>query len=140
MHSASWHKSCHLKYSKSKLKLSKANKGGHTFESDQAINGKRQAIAIDVCIFCDKGCEEGSLHQTLTFDADTNMCSTVTELHVVLVGSEVSFGVFKNRYRSHVRKTYHQMLDGDEILNESRAFMELTIYIERAVASGTLLF
>ena len=45
-----------------------------------------------------------------------------------------------NRYRNYVRKTCHQMLDGDEILNESRALMELTTYIERAVASETLLF
>ena len=31
------------------------------------------------------------------------------------------------------------MLDGDDILNESRAFMELTTGIEREVVSGTLL-
>ena len=80
MHSASWHKSCHLKYSNSKL--SKAKKRGNTCESGQERKrGKRQAMTVDKCIFCDKGCEESSLHQVLTFDADTNICSMVTELH-----------------------------------------------------------
>ena len=50
------------------------------------------------------------------------------------------FGEAEKQDRSHVRKTCHQMLDADEKLNESRAFMELTTYIERAVVSGTLLF
>ena len=38
-------------------------------------------MAIVECIFYDKGCEEGSHHQVLTFDEDTNICSMVTKLH-----------------------------------------------------------
>ncbi len=37
-------------------------------------------IAINTCLFCEKGCEEAGLHQVLTFDADTNICAMVTEL------------------------------------------------------------
>ena len=41
---------------------------------------KRQANTIDTCMLCDKGCEEGSLHQVQTFDADTSIRAIVTEL------------------------------------------------------------
>ncbi len=37
-------------------------------------------IAINTCLFCEKGCEEAGLHQVLTFDADTNIRAMVTEL------------------------------------------------------------
>ena len=41
---------------------------------------KRQAIDMDVCLFCQKGNEEDDLHQVLTFDADTNIQTMITEL------------------------------------------------------------
>jgi len=46
----------------------------------------------------------------------------------------------RNSYRSHTRKSSPQHQNIDEKLNESRAFVELTNYIEKAVDSGTLLF
>ncbi len=46
----------------------------------------------------------------------------------------------RNRYRSHLRKSSHQLQGINEKLNESRALWELTSYIEKAVNSGTLLF
>ncbi len=46
----------------------------------------------------------------------------------------------RNRYRSHLRKSSHQLQGINEKLNESRALLELTSYIEKAVNSGTLLF
>ena len=49
-------------------------------------------------------------------------------------------GESENWYRSHVRKSSQQTRDTNENLNESRAFVELTNYIEQAVDSGTLLF
>ena len=41
---------------------------------------KRQAIEMDVCLFCQKGDEEDDLHQVLTFDADTNIRTMIAEL------------------------------------------------------------
>ena len=38
---------------------------------------KHQAISF---MFCEKGCEESSLHQVLTFDTDTNKRTMLTEL------------------------------------------------------------
>jgi len=50
------------------------------FDPDKKPCSKRQAIANENCMFCKKGCEEHSLHQILTFDANTNICTLVTEL------------------------------------------------------------
>ena len=41
---------------------------------------KQQAIEIDICLFCQKGDEEDSLHQVLTFDADRNIQTMIAEL------------------------------------------------------------
>ena len=35
---------------------------------------------IKICMFCEKGLEEGDLHQILTFDADANIREMLTEL------------------------------------------------------------
>ncbi len=47
---------------------------------------------------------------------------------------------FRNRYRSHIRKSSLEPERINEKVNESRVFVELTSYIESAVCSGTILF
>ena len=104
----------------------------------------------------DKGCEEGSLHQILTFDADTSIRAIVTELqdtHLLakvsdigdLIAKEAKYHLkclvnLRNRYRSYVRKSSQLTQDIDEKFNESRAFVELSSYIEKAVNSSNVLF
>ena len=111
---------------------------------------------IDTCMLCDKGCEEGSLHQVLTFDADTSIRAIVTELHDThllakvsdigdLIAKEAKYHLkclvnLRNRYRSYVRMSSQLTQDIDEKFNESRAFVELSSYIEKAVNSGNVLF
>ena len=80
MHNASWHKSCHLKYNNSKLAKAKKRSACISDHDPERKRCKRQANTIDNCMFCEKGCEESSLHQVLTFDADTNIRAMVTEL------------------------------------------------------------
>ena len=116
---------------------------------------KRQAIEMDVCLFCQKGDEEDDLHQVLTFDADTNIRTMIAELQDTTLLSQIDGGdliaketkyhlkclvSLRNRFRSLARKSSQQHQNIDEKLNESRVFVELTNYIEKAVDFGTLLF
>ena len=115
---------------------------------------KRQAIEIDVCLFCQKG-DEDDLYQVLTFDADRNIRIMIAELQDTtllsqidggdLIAKEIKYHLkclvsLRNRFRSHARKSSQQHQNMDEKLNESRVFVELTNYIEKGVDPGTLLF
>lgn len=66
MNSASWHKSCHLKFNNTKL--ARAKKGAPL----KIMNVSRRPINAFTCLFCEKGQEEGDLHLVSTFDADEN--------------------------------------------------------------------
>ena len=82
VHCASWHKSCPLKYNNDKLM--KAIKRDGTLRDDLEEDRrsiKRHAINIQNCLFCEKGEQEGELHQILTLDADSNVWTMVTELN-----------------------------------------------------------
>ena len=156
-HQASWHKSCYLKYNNTKLAQAKKRRGG-TDNSEMKPPRKRQAVQVDNCLFCEKGQEEGELHQILTFDADSNVRTMITELQDTqllaridggdLIAKEMKYHLkclttLRNRYRSHVRKLNQgeeKIIKDEERMNESRVFVELASYIEKAVDSGTLLF
>ena len=47
---------------------------------------------MDVCLFCQKGNEEDDLHQVLTFDADTNIRTMITELKDTILLSRIDGG------------------------------------------------
>ena len=79
-HHASWHKSCYLKYNNSKLTQVKKWEGNNTNNSEIRSPRKHKAVQVDNCLFCEKGQEEGELHQILTFDADSNIRTIITEL------------------------------------------------------------
>ena len=157
MHNVSWHKSCYLKYNNSKLAKACKRKSTWSEDGPERKRSKRQATTINSCMFCEKGSEESCLHQVLTFDADTSIRAMVTELQDTrllakisdvgdLIAREAKYHLkclmnLRNRYRSHIRKSSQLTQEiSDEKLNESRAFMELTSYIEKAVDCGTLLF
>ena len=104
---------------------------------------------------CERGIEEGELHQVLTFDTDTNIRTMITELQDTellaridggdLIAKELKYHLnclvnLRNRYRGHIRKLKQEPVTTNDKLNESRAFVELTSYIERTVDSGTLIF
>ena len=79
-HSASWHKSCCLKYNNSKLATAKKRVIFQVQDSERSRPLKRQALNISNCLFCEKGQEDGDLHLVSTFDADANIRSMITEL------------------------------------------------------------
>ena len=81
-HSASWHKSCHLKFSNSKLSKAVRKKDGQSDEPEQKRPTKCQAFDLQECLFCgEKGKESGVLHAVSTFDADKNIRTMITELN-----------------------------------------------------------
>ena len=122
-HHAFWHKSCHLKYSGSRLTRTKKRKTDHNEESGR-MPTKRQALNINNCMFCEMESEEGDpLHQVLTFDADANIRDMVTELQDTkllaqigtedLIAKEAKYHLkclvkVRNRYRSYQRKNEEQ--------------------------------
>ena len=116
---------------------------------------KRQALNISNCLFCEKGQEDGDLHLVSTFDADVNIRSTITELQDTqllarieggnLIAKDAKYHLkclvsLRNRYRICIRRSLLEPDRTSEKLNESRVYVELTSYIEKAVYSGTLLF
>ncbi|CAG9822112.1 unnamed protein product [Phaedon cochleariae] len=152
-HSASWHKSCHLKFNNSKL--AKAIKRQQTGVCQNPSPSKRVTLEVDCCLFCKKGKDEGLLHQVSTFDTDSNIRSMITELNDTqlltriiggdLIAKEAKYHLaclvhLRNRYRSLTRKANLQDENTDEKLNECRSFVELSSYIRTSVKSGILLF
>ena len=89
------------------------------------------------------------------FDADHNIRAMITELGETklmtrmvggdLIASEAKYHLqclvkLRNQYRSLSRKLNQNSENTDEKMNESRAFIELTNYIKKAVESGINLF
>ena len=80
-HSASWHKSCRLKYNNSKLVRAKKRLISQVQDPERSRPMKRQALNISNCLFCEKEQEDGDLYLVSTFDADANIRSMITELY-----------------------------------------------------------
>ena len=154
-HHAPWHKSCHLKYSTSKLTRAKKRKAD--CNEPERMPRKRQAMNFANCLFCDKGSAVGDLRQIVTFDADASIRDMVVALQDTqifakidgsdLIAKEVKYHLkclisLKNRYtcRSHKRKHVHEPNNVQVYMNESRVFVELTNYMKTAVESGSLPF
>ena len=73
------------------LKAKNKKRSACTSDHDpERKRSKRQANCIDNCMFCEKGYEESSLHQVLTFDADTNIHTMVTELQDTHLSAKIS--------------------------------------------------
>ena len=71
-HSASWQKSCHLKFND--IKLAKAKKKrDHTPTDEQKRPKKRKALDVQGCFFCEKSGEEDVLHEVSTFDSGIHL-------------------------------------------------------------------
>lgn len=154
-HSASWHKSCHLKFNNSKLAKAMRKRERRPDRSEEKRPTKRQALNIEQCFFCTKGEEEAVLHAVSTFDADKNIRTMITELNDAQLMTRIVGGdlmamdakyhltclvKLRNRYRTLTRKASQTPENTDQKMNESRAFVELTSYVEKSVDSGTLLF
>ena len=65
---ASWHKSCHSNFNKTKLERArKAEKRSHSPDIKERRLSKRQAFDAEKCVLCLKGVQEGVLHEVQMF-------------------------------------------------------------------------
>ena len=55
-----------------------------------SFESKRQALDIEKCFFCEKGHDEGDLHQVSTFDTDASLRHMITELLDIIVGDLIA--------------------------------------------------
>jgi len=108
-----------------------------------------------VCIFCNRDSEE-ILHDFTSLEVhnkirdmakelgDFELLSRISGGDLVAIEAQYHIGCltkFRNNYRSLKRK--EENVDDDslnEMMNESRAFVELTTYVEKSVEEGKLLF
>ena len=138
-HSASWHKSCHLKLNNSKLARAQQKKE-HIPDDERKRPSKRKALDVQQCFFCEKGEEENDLHEVSTFDADTSIRDMITEINETMlmtriVGSDLMaveakyhltcLTKLRNQHRSFTRVSIQVPENIDEKMNESRAFVEI---------------
>ena len=155
---ASWHKSCRLKFSTSKLEKAKERQSAkRKRETEEEESGQvRQASKNNkVCIFCKKDSDE-ILHDFTSMAVDKKIRDMAKELEDFELLSRISGGdlvaieaqyhigcltKFRNSHRSLKRKEDNMDEDSlNEMMNESRAFVELTTYIETCVEEGKMLF
>ena len=160
---ASWHKSCRLKFTTSKLEKAKerqsAKRKRETEEEESGTrrNSKRRQASKnnEVCIFCKKDSDE-ILHEFTSLAVDKKIRDMAKELEDFELLSRISGGdlvaieaqyhigcltKFRNSHRSLKRKEDNMDEDSlNEMMNESRAFVELTTYIETSVEEGKMLF
>ena len=117
---AVWHKSCHLKFNKERLKRAskKRSKGDITkCGNDGMKRYKHCSIDKMSCLFCQR--KDGHLHEFRTLDADETVRHTATELQEAEIISRMEGGdlvaidakyhlqcltEIRNRYRSLVRQ------------------------------------
>ena len=133
-HSASWHKSYHLKFNNSKLSKAIRKKDGQSDEPEQRQSTKHQALDLQKCLFCgEEGKESDVLHAESTFDADKNILAMITELDDAqllkrIVGGDLM--AMEAKYHltklQNTRKTNQTPELTDQRMNESRVFVELT--------------
>ena len=151
--SASWHKSCYLKYNNATL--ARAKKKHSPDKSGGEKRMKRNAMDIEKCFLCDDGIDQGVLHEVSTFDTDKNIRTMITELNDTTLMTRIVGGdlmameakyhraclvQLRNRHRSLTRRSGQPPENIDEKMNESRAFLELKKYIEKSLDSDVLLF
>lgn len=153
---AVWHKTCHIKFSNSKLErvLAKKRKSEEVSDDDRRKSKRIQLPDLkEVCIFCGK--DDGDLHQVTTLGVDENVRMMATELQDTVLLAKLAGGdmiateckyhrkcmtSLKNCYNSVLRKkNVDHFTDNDQIA-EGRAFTELVSYMESSVETGINIF
>ncbi|KAJ7381361.1 hypothetical protein OS493_001489 [Desmophyllum pertusum] len=159
---ASWHKSCHLQFSTSKLNKTKERaarkreKAQAQPEDEEVRASKTPRLSShnkENCILCGQG---GQLHEVTTFATDEKLRHIITELQdttllpkisgVDLMAAEAKYHFkcmtdLRNRYRGHISRKRQESCEKEyEKIKESQAFIELIEYIERSVDNDKLLF
>ena len=152
---ASWHHSCHQKFTQSRLnrarkKKRKSNEGAISIKHSkrQSLESKSESCILCTCVTPEK------MHEYSTKEADLNLRTMAIELDDTELLGRISGGDcvaieakyhffcltdYRNRYRSSVREK-NRVIDTDYERAKARAFVELVSYIEGALEDGTYLF
>ena len=160
---ASWHKSCHLQFSSSKLKkakerIARKRKMEQAEQDDEEVQAQKTRRLSsrhnkEDCILRGKG---GQLHEVSTYATDKKLRQMITELQdstllpkvsgVELMAADAKYHLkcmtdLRNRYRRHTSSKRQESCEKDEEkVKESQAFIELLEYIETSVENGKLMF
>ena len=145
---ASWHNSCHLKFSNSKLERARNKRKSDVYQDETSTRVKRQFLSRAVCLFCG---ETGDLHEVMTREVDEKVRKMVTDLqdsallkHIAggdMIAIEAKYHKkcitnLTNRHRAFLRQIQDcQSGEGDK-KNEARAFVELISFMESCVDDG----
>lgn len=94
-HSAKWHKSCHAKFTKSKLERAEKRHSEKTCSgSSKKFTRKtaQQKGTKDVCFFCEKDDTGGTLHEAATFGLNQKVVKCATVLQDQRLLAKISAG------------------------------------------------
>lgn len=153
---ASWHRSCHQKFNKSKLErqITKKRKNEKSSEEPEVRRSKRD-LSFDiktVCIFCEDATSH-KLHAFTTFSAEQSLREMATMMQDTKLLAKMSGGdlvaleakyhltcltKYRNSYRSYNRRSTQTTSEQDRV--NARAFVELVSHIENAVEDGQHIF
>ncbi|KAG1666280.1 putative aldolase class 2 protein [Nymphon striatum] len=157
---AKWHKSCHIKFARSKLqraqKQIEVKQKCEEEVSGEGRQSKRQSIGNpnqEACIFCLT--VSGKMHRCSTMNLDHELRRWATELNDTALLARISGGdlvaieakyhydclsLYKNRHRSAQRASHSYAATNESRLQEARAFAEFVSYIECSVENGNYIF
>ena len=147
---AKWHKSCHLKFSSSKLTRVETRQKRKltecTSNDDQRRSKRHLPASEECCLFCSLKSGD-KLHQRTTMELDHDLRKMAQDLHDTSLIAKLSAGdlivieakyhynclsAYKNHYRSFIR-LQHSNVKCEERQLLARAFAELVCYIENKI-------
>ena len=163
VHNASWHKSCHLKFSSSKLRkvqerVNRKRRVDTIKEQEVPTSRKRKYGSHEAnrCIFCEGGAEGDKLHCFATMETDTSVRRMALQLEDFELLGRISGGdlvaidaryhlkcliTLRNRHRSLCKQqAQHENEPATAETDEAKAFEELVQYINGCLENGTLWF
>ena len=152
---AKWHRSCHQKFTASRLQQAKDRKRKQDEDEGNLRCLKRQSLEANMplCIFCGKQNSE-KLHYYATRNAEVFLRTMASEMghnemfaklsSGDLVATEAKYHFscltkYRNQYRSYLREK-NKTTDERYEQAKARTFVELVSYIECAIEEGTYLF
>lgn len=143
-----------------KRSLEEVTDGEQASDSSQSVRVKRHIVAPislpEVCIFCNGTEEHGKLHSFTSLKLDEKIREMASELEDFDLLSRISVGgdliameakyhlnpcltAFRNRYRSQ-SLLKNKDFSEEDMIDESRALVELVEHIEQCVEKGTYMF
>ncbi len=156
-HKAKWHKSCHLKFAPSKLKILLGKK--RNLESGQSEGGPRKSKRMSMgmakqesCMFCTK--ITGTLHACATKKLDNDLGLMASELQDAELLARIAGGdliaieakyhynclsAYKSKYRS-MQRAEHDACSHDVEIIKAQSYADLFAYIEENVETGNYIF